>query len=241
MTAAVTHTGAIAARHIRTFRRQPWWIAISLMQPVIYLVLFGSSVQRAGERRRLRRLLHRLPAPRDRGHERPVQRGLGGNGLDRRHQGRRHGPHARHSGPPRGGDHRSPRSAGADRDPAGDRAHRSGPAHRCSLRRRYRGRGRHAGGLDPAGHGHRRAVARYCPAGTDPGDPHRGEPGDHPAHDLPVHHVHGHRAHAGLDGHRGHLQPAHLGGGCVACRGGRKRRRRVHPWRAWVGSRSSWW
>jgi ABC-2 type transport system permease protein len=42
MTAAVTHTGAIAARHIRTFRRQPWWIAISLMQPVIYLVLFGS-------------------------------------------------------------------------------------------------------------------------------------------------------------------------------------------------------
>ncbi len=42
MTTAVTHTGAIAARHIRTFRRQPWWIAISLMQPVIYLVLFGS-------------------------------------------------------------------------------------------------------------------------------------------------------------------------------------------------------
>jgi ABC-2 type transport system permease protein len=42
MTAAATHTGAIAARHIRSFRRQPWWIAISLMQPVIYLVLFGS-------------------------------------------------------------------------------------------------------------------------------------------------------------------------------------------------------
>jgi ABC-2 type transport system permease protein len=42
MTAAVTHTGAVAARHIRTFRRQPWWIAISLMQPVIYLILFGS-------------------------------------------------------------------------------------------------------------------------------------------------------------------------------------------------------
>jgi ABC-2 type transport system permease protein len=41
MTAAVLHTGAITARHVRTFARQPWWIAISLMQPVIYLLLFS--------------------------------------------------------------------------------------------------------------------------------------------------------------------------------------------------------
>jgi ABC-2 type transport system permease protein len=41
MTVAIAHTGAIAARHVRAFARQPWWIAISLMQPVIYLVLFS--------------------------------------------------------------------------------------------------------------------------------------------------------------------------------------------------------
>lgn len=41
MTVAVAHTGAVAIRHIRTFARQPWWIAISLMTPIIYLLLFG--------------------------------------------------------------------------------------------------------------------------------------------------------------------------------------------------------
>jgi ABC-2 type transport system permease protein len=47
MTAAV-HTEAIAIRHIRSFVRQPWWIAISLMQPVIYLVLFSQLFQVMG-------------------------------------------------------------------------------------------------------------------------------------------------------------------------------------------------
>ena len=49
MTASVAHTGAIAARHVRAFARQPWWIAISLMQPVIYLVLFSQLFQTMGE------------------------------------------------------------------------------------------------------------------------------------------------------------------------------------------------
>lgn len=48
MTVAVAHTSAIAARHIRTFIRQPWWIAISLMQPVIYLLLFSQLFQTVG-------------------------------------------------------------------------------------------------------------------------------------------------------------------------------------------------
>jgi ABC-2 type transport system permease protein len=48
MTAAVFHTQAIAARHIRTFARQPWWIAISLMQPVIYLLLFSQLFSAMG-------------------------------------------------------------------------------------------------------------------------------------------------------------------------------------------------
>jgi ABC-2 type transport system permease protein len=45
---AVALTSAIATRHIRTFIRQPWWIAISLMQPVIYLLLFGQLFQTVG-------------------------------------------------------------------------------------------------------------------------------------------------------------------------------------------------
>jgi len=45
MTAAVAHTGAITLRHVRNFARQPWWIAISLMQPVIYLLLFSQLFQ----------------------------------------------------------------------------------------------------------------------------------------------------------------------------------------------------
>lgn len=48
MTAAVAHTGAIAGRHVRAFARQPWWIAISLMQPVIYLVLFSQLFSAMG-------------------------------------------------------------------------------------------------------------------------------------------------------------------------------------------------
>jgi ABC-2 type transport system permease protein len=40
---------AIATRHVRAFIRQPWWIAISLMQPLIYLLLFGQLFQSVGE------------------------------------------------------------------------------------------------------------------------------------------------------------------------------------------------
>jgi ABC-2 type transport system permease protein len=49
MTLAVTHTSAIATRHVRTFIRQPWWIAISLMQPLIYLLLFGQLFRTVGD------------------------------------------------------------------------------------------------------------------------------------------------------------------------------------------------
>jgi ABC-2 type transport system permease protein len=48
MTATVAHTGAITLRHVRNFARQPWWIAISLMQPVIYLLLFSQLFQSLG-------------------------------------------------------------------------------------------------------------------------------------------------------------------------------------------------
>jgi ABC-2 type transport system permease protein len=48
MTVAIAHTSAVATRHVRTFIRQPWWIAISLMQPLIYLLLFGQLFQSVG-------------------------------------------------------------------------------------------------------------------------------------------------------------------------------------------------
>ena len=42
---ALTHTGYMTATHLRQLWRQPWWIAVSLVQPVIWLLLFGALFQ----------------------------------------------------------------------------------------------------------------------------------------------------------------------------------------------------
>ncbi|HEX5451590.1 MAG TPA: ABC transporter permease, partial [Candidatus Limnocylindrales bacterium] len=42
MTTAVAHSWYLTVRSLRNLLRQPWWIAISLAQPVIYLLFFGS-------------------------------------------------------------------------------------------------------------------------------------------------------------------------------------------------------
>ena len=39
---ALRHTGYMTATHLRQLWRQPWWIAVSLVQPVIWLLLFGA-------------------------------------------------------------------------------------------------------------------------------------------------------------------------------------------------------
>jgi ABC-2 type transport system permease protein len=39
---ALNDTAHMAARHLMALWRQPWWIAISLVQPVIWLLLFGA-------------------------------------------------------------------------------------------------------------------------------------------------------------------------------------------------------
>lgn len=49
MTAALAHSGAMTVRHLRGLARQPWWVAITLIQPVIWLVLFGALFQRVVE------------------------------------------------------------------------------------------------------------------------------------------------------------------------------------------------
>lgn len=39
---ALAQTGAIAGRHLRFFVRQPWFVVMALIQPVIWLLLFGA-------------------------------------------------------------------------------------------------------------------------------------------------------------------------------------------------------
>jgi ABC-2 type transport system permease protein len=46
MTAILADTGAMTVRHLRILVRQPWYIAISLVQPVIWLLLFGALFER---------------------------------------------------------------------------------------------------------------------------------------------------------------------------------------------------
>lgn len=41
MTTALVHSGHMTVRHVRAFVRQPWWVAISLVQPIIWLLIFG--------------------------------------------------------------------------------------------------------------------------------------------------------------------------------------------------------
>jgi ABC-2 type transport system permease protein len=39
---AIAQTGYIAGRHLRFFLRQPWFVMMALIQPVIWLLLFGA-------------------------------------------------------------------------------------------------------------------------------------------------------------------------------------------------------
>lgn len=43
------HTWVITMRHIMRLVRQPWWIAVTLVQPIIWLLLYGALFRRAVE------------------------------------------------------------------------------------------------------------------------------------------------------------------------------------------------
>jgi len=43
---ALRHTWAMTVRHLRALWRQPWWVAITLVQPVIWLLLYGALFKR---------------------------------------------------------------------------------------------------------------------------------------------------------------------------------------------------
>jgi ABC-2 type transport system permease protein len=49
MTAALAQTRSMTIRHLRELWRQPWYVAITLVQPLIWLLLFGALFERAVE------------------------------------------------------------------------------------------------------------------------------------------------------------------------------------------------
>lgn len=49
MSTAVAHSWFFAKRDLRNLSRQPWWIAVSLAQPIIYLLLFAALFKRIVE------------------------------------------------------------------------------------------------------------------------------------------------------------------------------------------------
>jgi ABC-2 type transport system permease protein len=49
MTTAAAHSWFFARRDLRNLARQPWWIAVSLAQPIIYLLLFAALFKKIVE------------------------------------------------------------------------------------------------------------------------------------------------------------------------------------------------
>jgi ABC-2 type transport system permease protein len=49
MTTALRHSWYMGLRDLRALVRQPWWIAISLAQPLVYLLLYSALFERVAE------------------------------------------------------------------------------------------------------------------------------------------------------------------------------------------------
>lgn len=49
MSTALAHSGYMTGRHLKALARQPWYLAITLVQPVIWLLLFGALFRRVVE------------------------------------------------------------------------------------------------------------------------------------------------------------------------------------------------
>lgn len=46
---ALLHAGSMTGRHLRVLLRQPWYIAFTLVQPMLYLLIFGALFERVVE------------------------------------------------------------------------------------------------------------------------------------------------------------------------------------------------
>lgn len=44
---AIAHAGYMTGRHLRALARQPWYIAFTLLQPLVYLLIFGALFEKA--------------------------------------------------------------------------------------------------------------------------------------------------------------------------------------------------
>ena len=49
MTLTLVHSWYLLARHLRALARQPWYVAITLVQPIIWLLLFGALFARVAD------------------------------------------------------------------------------------------------------------------------------------------------------------------------------------------------
>jgi ABC-2 type transport system permease protein len=49
MTTAIAHTSYMTVRHLRELWRQPWWILISLAQPLVYLLIYSALFEKVAE------------------------------------------------------------------------------------------------------------------------------------------------------------------------------------------------
>ena len=85
----IRHTLYMTLRHLRELWRQPWFVAVTLVQPVIWLLLFGALFKKRDRDPRVpRHLLYRVPRARRGGDDRDVQLGLERDVADRGHQPR---------------------------------------------------------------------------------------------------------------------------------------------------------
>ena len=96
---ALRQTWQVYLRGVRVFIRQPAYLGMTLIQPIIWLLLFGALFKAVTRDPRLsRQLLHRLPDSWGGRHVGRVLRRLGRDGVHRRHSQRRDGPDARLAG-----------------------------------------------------------------------------------------------------------------------------------------------
>ncbi|GAA1858937.1 ABC transporter permease [Asanoa iriomotensis] len=49
MTVALANSRQISVRHLRALARQPYWIAVTLVQPIVWLLLFGELFKRVAD------------------------------------------------------------------------------------------------------------------------------------------------------------------------------------------------
>ena len=144
------HTWYMVVRQARNLMREPIWIVLLLVQPMVWLVLYGQLFKNVDAPGRVRDdVLRDVPGPRDRGDERVLRGDVERHGDDLRP-----GPQVRRA---RAGDSGEPvcarplpdRPLGADRcDPGGDHPGRRARARRPGAHRGGRLADRHPRG-DP--------------------------------------------------------------------------------------------